>query len=148
VSNRGLPPVVTPPRSPLMQAVNTIISFVVGGPLFGGVVAYGVLAIYWNFTGGLPPVAMRFYDVMFENMWSVYLAGLVPAVVLGLLVALVDDRFGGTPFILAAAFGLAVGLLWVLLAGDALDDLLRATVVIVCLSSTLVCWHMRLQEDD
>lgn len=148
MSDRGLPPVVTPPRSPLMQAVNTIVTFVIGGPLFGGIVAYAVLALYWCFTGDLTDASMRFYEAMYETMWAAYLLGLVPAAILGVIIAFVDERYGSTSFILAAALGLVAGLLWVLIAGAALDDLLRATVMIVCLAATLVCWHMRTQEDD
>jgi hypothetical protein len=148
VSNKSPPPAAPPPRSPMMQAVVTMITFVIGGPLFGGIVAYGVLALYWSFAGGLTDAAMRFYAAMYETMWVTYFIGLAPAAIVGAIVAYADLRFGGTPFILAAALGVAAGLLWILVAGDALDNLLRATVLIVCLSATLVCWHMRLQEDD
>ena len=135
------------------KLANIVIMFVFVGPPLGGLTLLWFESIWSGFSGNgfsfAQTVKLTIAFVLGGLMLS-YLFGVVPAAIVGVLVGLVEVRYGRTPWYVALALGLAVGLGYAVYrylvqnpAAGAAPKIYDAFVsILICVVPTMICWAL------
>ncbi|MCB1489218.1 MAG: hypothetical protein KDJ88_17400 [Bauldia sp.] len=131
-------------RSPLARAILTVVVFACLGPLIGGLIAIvGVVIFGFEMTDPHMITATAGPMILY-GLWLAYPTGLVPAIVAGAIVAAVDYSKPRVNALMAAAIGLAIGIVWLGLGGHRPEgDLAGNLIMIGCVVATVCCWWLR-----
>ena len=118
------------------SAVRTLLIFVLLGPPIGyAVFLVWIAGEYWLRHGRLMPDLVSFLLVFPFS----YLLGIIPALVVGAIVAVIEARWR-FKWLPVAAAGLIVGLAFAVIFALYFDSLLLS--VAICLGPTLICWQL------
>jgi hypothetical protein len=122
----------------------TLVIFALVGPIIGGLVTIAGLTLFgmniWQPGDAMIVVA----TMMIYGLWIAYPLGIIPALVVGAVIA-VKDIYGGTPFGLAAVVGLIAGLIWSRVVGNDSDwgqTFFTPVLIAASLIATIVCWRL------
>lgn len=124
----------------ILTAIGKVLVFVLLGPLIGGIVTIVGLVAFGMDIGTPGDAGMVIAAMMLYGLWMAYPIGALPAVIVGAVIAFSDAFWRETTLSFAAMLGLAAGVGWALLFGEAEQELLRILVLVSCLVATVLCW--------
>ncbi len=124
----------------ILTAIGKVLVFVVLGPLIGGIVTIVGLVAFGMDLAKPGDAGMVIAAMMLYGLWMAYPIGALPAVIVGAIIAFSDAFWRETTFSFAVMLGLATGVGWALVFGEAEQELLRILVLVSCLVATVLCW--------
>jgi hypothetical protein len=122
------------------MAIGKVLVFVLLGPLIGGIVTIVGLVAFGMDLAKPGDAGMVIAAMMLYGLWMAYPIGALPAAIVGAVIGLADVFWRETTFSFAVLLGLATGVGWALLFGEAEQELLRILVLVSCLVATVLCW--------
>jgi hypothetical protein len=138
-------PAEAAPRDPgvagkILIAIGKVLVFVLLGPLVGGIVTIVGLVAFGMDLAKPGDAGMVIAAMMLYGLWMAYPIGALPAAIVGAVIGFADVFWRETTFSFAVLLGLATGVGWALLFGEAEQELLRILVLASCLVATVLCW--------
>jgi fructose-specific phosphotransferase system IIC component len=99
------------------------------------------LAVFALSDGGKDAWAM-FLAVAFNALWVAYLIGVIPALVVGIVFAVIDYRRRRSSFLMALLVGGVAGIVWWYLIAKGQPSDLDNWMIVGSLVATVVCWRI------
>ena len=124
----------------ILMAIGKVLVFVLLGPLLGGIVTIVGLVAFGMDLAKPGDAGMVIAAMMLYGLWMAYPIGALPAAIVGAVIGFADVFWRETTFSFAVLLGLATGVGWALLFGEAEQELLRILVLVSCLVATVLCW--------
>jgi hypothetical protein len=124
----------------ILTAIGKVLVFVLLGPLIGGIVTIVGLVAFGMDLDKPGDAGMVIAAMMLYGLWMAYPIGALPAVIVGAVIAFSDAFWRETTFSFAVMLGLAAGVGWALMFGEAEQEVLRILVLVSCLIATVLCW--------
>lgn len=118
----------------------TLLIFVLLGPLVGGIVTIFGIAIGLFATAPVGDIAAIAMAMIIYGLWAAYPLGVIPAALVGLVIA-IRDLYGGTGWWFAFVVGTVAGLVFLYSAGEGREGIaVPVSFFAASLIATLACF--------